>query len=596
MMKEEFQQVDVDERAEEQVVEKRHFHARQDSSTSNETSASADISRELLPSENEYTEEHQITEENKVPIIIDSAFTSSDTPKWKKFVGDWRKTVMKLSFTLSYFLIMFLYGFCSSIIGPTLPKISEHVKTSVDDMGWIFTCKGIGSIVGALFVGKAFDIMFEKLSRTSSDSNCLRFILRNIVIHTTLSLFVVLISVCLIVIPFVPVFGLLLFIYLVFGVAMGSLNIAVNILCFRIWKEKASSVLLLLCSVSGLGAFVCPMLVNSLIKGGLQWQFTFTVVGCALTACVIPLMLVQTVFRNSELFEEEEIETSELKQSASVESVETADDFNNIQSEELELELGRVKSEESITSVSPISPIDQPENQQLRQDDTSRIKKITLKLISMYQQSKGLRACLLIGCILFGCVGLESSFGGLLVTFLKNKKISAGDEEISFMISMFWLSMTIGRLVSAVVLYVINLPQLIILGSILGCFTSTLLFLVCPVTNVTAWISTVLMGVAISAIFPTTLAFPASKMTDVKLTGKLTSLIFVISSAGEMVIPILITKAIGIIGLFYVLMSVTVFMVITSIVLFVMAFKKNNSSEERKNFVGKYLKPLICCK
>ncbi|KAL9652196.1 hypothetical protein ABK040_013965 [Willaertia magna] len=471
---------------------------------------------------------------------------------------NWKEISINLTFTLTYFLIHFLIGCANSITGLTLTNIAKNVSTSTSEMGWIFFCKGMGVVIGNIVGGKIFDFIFEKINF---------FKLRNFLLHFEITFFITLACVCLIIIPFIPIFGVLLFIYILFGISVGVENICVNLLCLKIWKQNASPVLVILASTAGLGSFLFPIIVNALLNIGLNWKYTFIIIGIALAfvGCVV-LLFIQFILRNVELLSDNNnITKSEnvVKEECNVEKSESENNIDlgetNVISEEEEI---TITPTQSVTT--PISPIDNElsseqallsptttttttlttnnntiinnntVNNNHQQKEEQLLTSITFKekLFKLYTKTKSLIVSLLIGITMFGAVGVENCFGGLFITFIQEKKIT-NLSECSLMISIFFLTMTLGRYISAIFLSFINLPQFILSISLLGSLTSAFIFLFCissSGTTIIIWISVILMGFSLATIYPTSLAYPSSlEIKYVKISGMLQSLIFMIA-------------------------------------------------------------------
>lgn len=128
-------------------------------------------------------------------------------------------------------------------------------------------------------------------------------------------------------------------------------------------------------------------------------------------------------------------------------------------------------------------------------------------------------------------VGVEIGFGNWIYTYAT--KLDLMDKTTAaYLNSAFWGAFTVGRLLSVPV-SIRYAPRTILLGALLGAFSSLLLMLAVKDTLI-LWIGALGLGLSISPIFATLISFIERRMV---LTGQMTSLFFVGAGAGAMVIP-----------------------------------------------------------
>jgi FHS family Na+ dependent glucose MFS transporter 1 len=110
---------------------------------------------------------------------------------------------------------------------------------------------------------------------------------------------------------------------------------------------------------------------------------------------------------------------------------------------------------------------------------------------------------LLIFCLLaFLFVGIEISYGGWIFTYAQRIELP-GPDSAYLLTSLFWLSITAGRLIAIPVSAVLKPSPnvLLLLGG--GVLSSTLTALL-PISPAAVWLGTAGIGLSLSAIFPTT--------------------------------------------------------------------------------------------
>ncbi len=136
--------------------------------------------------------------------------------------------------------------------------------------------------------------------------------------------------------------------------------------------------------------------------------------------------------------------------------------------------------------------------------------------------------------ILFS-VGAEAGFSGWIYTYsttlgLVNKAGGA------YLTSTFWAAFTLGRLLG-VAASTRWAPRQVLLGCVPGASVGVLAVALWPASPVALWAGTVLFGLCLGPIFPGAFSLAGQVM---RVTGQVTSIIFVGGSLGMMSIPWLI--------------------------------------------------------
>lgn len=125
-------------------------------------------------------------------------------------------------------------------------------------------------------------------------------------------------------------------------------------------------------------------------------------------------------------------------------------------------------------------------------------------------------------------VGFEITFGGWISTYA----VLAGMEknEAAILVTWFWVSLSLGRLVSVPLLRFISLERMVLVLLFVSILTSVLLTLdVLPLTLIA-----LLFGLGCSALFPMIFTF-GSRL--IPFTGKRTGYVFLCCGLGAMVAP-----------------------------------------------------------
>ncbi len=139
-------------------------------------------------------------------------------------------------------------------------------------------------------------------------------------------------------------------------------------------------------------------------------------------------------------------------------------------------------------------------------------------------------------------VGAESSYSGWVYTYAVELGL-ADAGTASYLVSAFWLTVTIGRL-AAIPLSARFAPRVILRTAVMGSIASVGLIIAIP-DSITLWIGTITLGLSMAAIFPTTLAFAGR---NIALNGRITSYFYVGAGIGVSSVPWLIGQVFERIG------------------------------------------------
>ena len=142
---------------------------------------------------------------------------------------------------------------------------------------------------------------------------------------------------------------------------------------------------------------------------------------------------------------------------------------------------------------------------------------------------------LLVALCLFFYVGGEIGYGNWIFSYTKAQGL--GDDAMAALLnSAFWGALTAGRLLS-IPLAMRFSARRILQGDLLVCLLSLGVLLLWPGSLAATWVGTLGLGLGMASVFPTTITLAEQRMT---ITGQVTSLFFVGSSLGGMVLPWLI--------------------------------------------------------
>ena len=179
--------------------------------------------------------------------------------------------------------------------------------------------------------------------------------------------------------------------------------------------------------------------------------------------------------------------------------------------------------------------------------------------------------------LFFVYVGVETGFGGWIFTYATQTGI-ATESAASYMNSIYWGALTLGRLVSVLLAKRLK-PSTILIGNFGFSIVFLSLILIWPVNIGIVWAASAGLGFSLSSVFPTLLALGESRM---KITGAMTGLFFLGSSLGGTLLPMLMGQIFEYIGAYQIMLTLFGGTVLGLIVLFSVIMASNRVGEKAR--------------
>ncbi|MBI9048616.1 MAG: MFS transporter [Anaerolineaceae bacterium] len=129
-------------------------------------------------------------------------------------------------------------------------------------------------------------------------------------------------------------------------------------------------------------------------------------------------------------------------------------------------------------------------------------------------------------------IGVLTGFSGWLYTIITTEKILP-IIQADYLVSAFWGSLTVGRLVMIPISRQVN-PLKLLFFDVLGCTLTMLLFITFREQAAIVWLTTILMGFFIASVFPSAIALANKYM---HMSGTVTGLTFLGGNTGTLFIP-----------------------------------------------------------
>ncbi|XP_068451072.1 major facilitator superfamily domain-containing protein 4A [Clinocottus analis] len=144
------------------------------------------------------------------------------------------------------------------------------------------------------------------------------------------------------------------------------------------------------------------------------------------------------------------------------------------------------------------------------------------------------------GAILFITDGIVGSYAGFVYTYAVYPPLLIGHKTAGYLDSAFWASITVGRLAFIYLSYRFTAPKLLTF-SLVGVILVQCLLLIFYTSCVFLFIGTCVLGLCISSVFPSMLAF-TEDILDYK--GCATTVLVTSASTGEMLLQLIVGSVI----------------------------------------------------
>ncbi len=144
---------------------------------------------------------------------------------------------------------------------------------------------------------------------------------------------------------------------------------------------------------------------------------------------------------------------------------------------------------------------------------------------------------------LFFYVGAEIAFGGWIYTYALTLNL-ANATTAAYLTSAFWLTFTVGRLISIPLASRFK-PEQMIAAALLGCLTVLLAALIILPSSALAWIMAMAVGFCMAPIYPSGFTLASRSVT---LTARVSGIILLGDSLGGMVLPWLVGQVLDATG------------------------------------------------
>ncbi|XP_045206849.1 sodium-dependent glucose transporter 1A-like [Mercenaria mercenaria] len=411
----------------------------------------------------------------------------------------------RLFHTACVFISMFALGWRSALIGPTFPDLRLIIDEDLSTASWIFTAKSLGGLLGSVCAGFAYD-HFNKVA---------------VFISIVLGMGVVAA-----ITPWCFHFAAMLVVHVFHGVFAAAVDTAGTADMVVVWKQNAGPFMQAVHFAYSAGAIVSPLIsqpflaerinVDSQYDSVLSNSSTVTSIYQKVTTSPLDVRDIPTqpgIYVNTTLVKYGKTQIYVPYSITSLVCLVSACLYLLVS-----FAYGNIYK----VSLKEFSK---------RETDMSKIRYFLGKKMKVI-------FTILLALVLLFYVVSEHCFIGFLMTFIISE-LKWSKARGSTASSVFWIAFAIGRLSGVIIVKFVNISTMIVtFFSILMSGAVLLLLAVVFGKDILVWVSIVIVGYGMSAIFGLVFSWLSQNVRT--LTGKMTSIFFVFMCVGNMAIPLLV--------------------------------------------------------
>ncbi|XP_029006080.1 major facilitator superfamily domain-containing protein 4A [Betta splendens] len=446
---------------------------------------------------------------------------------WPLFKRHWRQT-------LTYWSVFFSFGLCIAFLGPTVLDLRCQTQSTLQRITWVFFCQQLFLLVGSSTGG-----LYRKTLRRSLAA----------LLCCTLT-----ISLVFAIIPLCRHVALLSVAMAMAGTAMGVIDTTANLQLVRLYQKDSAVFLQALHFFTGLGALVSPLVADPFLSEG----------NCVQGA--------NWTTNSSSAWDLQHLRSSLVGQGTPLHNmsqyplhtdgvVVTRVSFAFWIMALINLPvpaavLALMRYERLVPCSSSQRLLD---GEQLSSAGDGAQGHVSLLVCCNFAKLGGRPASFFVihalgGAILFITDGIIGSYAGFVYTYAVSPPLLMGHRAAGCLDSVFWASITAGRLASIYLSCRYTAPRLLTF-SLTGVILVQCLLIIFYTSSVFLFVGTCMLGLCISSVFPSMLAF-TEDMLDYK--GCATTVLVTSASTGEMILQLLVGLVIHSQGSYSFLLSCTV--------------------------------------
>lgn len=425
-----------------------------------------------------------------------------DERVWDLFRLQWRQTV-------TYWSVFFSFGLCIAFLGPTILDLRCLTHSTLHQITWVFFSQQffllVGSSVGGLFKRTLLSSLWALLSCT-------------VIISLVFSL-----------IPLCYNVAMLSIALAVAGMVMGVIDTVANLQLVKLYQKDSAIFLQALHFFTGLGALVSPLVADPFLSEDTCLS--------AANATLVNSTFKLEHLRSSLTGPLTNISHYPLgTQGVSLTQVSYAFWIMACINLPVPVAVLCLMYHERLLPCSRTSP-------RLLEQSPAAEPQVHTSIFQCCNLAKlrGRPASFFIlhvvgGAILFITDGIIGSYAGFVYTYAVSPPLLMAHKTAACLDSIFWAAITLSRLAFIYLSYRYSAPRLIVL-SLIGVVVIHGLLLIFFTSQAFLFIGTTILGLCISSVFPSMLAFTEDVL---EYKGCATTVLVTSASAGEMIMQLLV--------------------------------------------------------
>ncbi|XP_055016617.1 major facilitator superfamily domain-containing protein 4A [Boleophthalmus pectinirostris] len=436
-----------------------------------------------------------------------------DDRVWALFRSQWKQTVI-------YWSVFFSFGLCIAFLGPTILDLRCQTHSTLQQITWVFFSQQLflllGSSVGGIFKRTLLFSLVALFTCT--------FIISLVFLLIPLCYSVIMLSIVL----------------AIAGLAMGVIDNVANLQLVKLYQKDSAIFLQALHFFIGLGALVSPLVADPFLSDD---------------ACI--LAANATVFNSS--FNLEHIRNTLAGPGAALTNmseyplhihgmaltqVSYAFWIMALISLPVPIAVLYLMYHERLLPCSRTSPPLLEQNPSGDTEQVSLAHKNVFRCCNLDKVRDRPATFFVLqivgGAILFITDGIIGSYAGFVYTYAVSPPLLMAHKTAGYLDSIFWAAITLSRLAFIYLSYRYPAPKLLIF-SLIGVVLIHGLLLLFYTSQMFLFIGTTILGLCISSVFPSMLAFTEDAL---EYKGCATTVLVTSASTGEMLMQLLIGSVI----------------------------------------------------
>ncbi|XP_029430146.1 major facilitator superfamily domain-containing protein 4A [Rhinatrema bivittatum] len=431
--------------------------------------------------------------------------------------------------TLTYWSVFFSFGLCIAFLGPTLLDLRCQTQSSLQQITWVFFSQQFCLLLGSCFGG-----LFKRTVKQS-----------------LLVLFISALAISLVfsIIPFCHNVVLLAIVMAMAGLAMGCIDTISNMKLVEIYQKDSAIFLQALHFFVGFGALLSPLIAdpflsetnciqsngtantssslehirNSLVAHHPRnlSHYELPMTGLVITRvsyafwimALINLPVPIAVFL---LLYKEGMVPGCARKGSSL-----------LRADELAMETHVAEKAEEHHSTQTAGPTASSHDELFSCLQSKNFQGASFSYFAIHVTG---------ALVLFMSDGIVGEYAGFVYTYAVEKPLSIEHKKAGYLPSLFWASITLGRLLSVPLSYWMKATTMIFIN-LSGVLLTFLLLLLTSYSTVFLFVGTALLGLFLSSIFPSMLAYTEDVLN---YKGCATTVLVTGAGIGEMVLQMMV--------------------------------------------------------